>query len=206
MSIDAPSPPRPFRPRTSVFLAIISWLIGLAIIVFSLPAGAAGLAGIPLGLAIACLGYWLFWFPAVRVDDDAVTLVNPVVTVRIPWVALINVDTKFALTLFTPSGKYAAWAAPAQGALGTFRASTHDATDLPRSSYGRNGGLRPGDLKNSDSGAAAALVRTHWAALVEAGAIDVDQLSTVKETQRVNWLVLSVTLVLVIAAMAVLSV
>ena len=36
-------------------------------------------------------------------------------TVHIPWEALIHVDTKYALTLYTPGHKYPVWAAPAPG-------------------------------------------------------------------------------------------
>ena len=40
--------------------------------------------------------------------------------------------------------------------------------------YGAGGSIRPGDLKNTDSGYAAYLVRSRWQELVEAGAVDVD--------------------------------
>ncbi|HEY8295437.1 MAG TPA: PH domain-containing protein [Micrococcaceae bacterium] len=196
---------RIFRPRTSAVLAFISWAIAGVMVVFSLLAGIAGLAGVPVALAVAYFGYWLFWFPVVKIDDDAVTLVNPLFTVSVPWSALIFVDTKFALTLITPNRRYTAWAAPASGAIGTFRATRNDASGLPHSSYGAGGSLRPGDLKNSDSGAAAQLVRTRWAALVESGAIDVDQTGTVAIAGRVNWLAIVLALALLVSAAAALG-
>jgi len=188
-----------FRPRTSKTLAYIMWAIAVIALVSSLASGAAGLLGIPLALAVAFAGYWLFWFPKVMLDDDGVTLVNPVRTIAVPWAALVTVETKFALKLVTPARSYTAWAAPAPGVVGTFRAKPHDAHDLPSSSYGPGGSMRPGDLKNSDSGAAAYLVRTRWAALVEAGLLDVEQTETAAVGVRPNWLHVAAAVVLALA-------
>ncbi len=165
-----------FRPRTS------GWFTGLAVLVTAgalvrvvASEGPSGLiVGWPL-LGIALVGWWLFWYPLVAVADDGVTVRNPLSTVQIPWDALIDVDTKYALKLVTPSGSYTAWAAPAPGVWGTHAGKPEHVTNLPSTSYGPEQSIRPGDLKNTDSGHAAYLVRSRWQELVENGEIDVDQ-------------------------------
>jgi hypothetical protein len=194
-----------FRPRTSKTLAYIMWALAAIALVSSLASGVAGLLGIPLALAVAFAGYWLFWFPKVMLDDGGVTLVNPVRTVSVPWAALITVDTKFALKLVTPAGSYTAWAAPAPGVVGTYRAKPNDVRNLPSTSFGPEGSMRPGDLKNSDSGAAAYLIRSRWAVLVESGLLDVEQTETTAVTIRRNWLHVGAAVVLLLAVALILS-
>lgn len=164
-----------FRPRTSPWFTAAAALVtasGLVSVVVT--DGVPGLLrGWPL-IGIAYAGWWLFWYPAVEISEDAVTLRNPLATVRVPWNALIDVDTKYALRLVTPTGGHTAWAAPAPGVWGTHAGKPEHVTDLPSTSYGAGGSIRPGDLKNTDSGYAAYLVRSRWQELVEAGAVDVD--------------------------------
>lgn len=190
-----------FRPRTSI------WFTGIAVAV-----AAAGLASVlategPAGLlagwplvGIAYVGWWLFWYPAVVLADDAVTVRNPLATIRIPWVALIDVDTKYALKLVTPTGSFTAWAAPAPGVWGTHAGKPEHVTNLPPMSYGPGGSVRPGDLKNTDSGFAAYLVRSRWQALVEMGAVDVDSPDHARRDW--NWAHIAVAVLLVAAAVA----
>lgn len=188
-----------FRPRTGTILAFVLYALAGAGLIVVLTSGLKlqdVLLTLPLLAFVGYCGYWLFGFPEVIVDDDGVTLVNPSATVRVPWVALIAVDTKFALALVTVKRKYTAWAAPAPGVISSNRGKREDTLGLPASSYGALGSLRPGDLKRSDSGAAAYLVRTRWAQLVEAGKIDVEQTEHARAEVRVNWLQLGIGLVL----------
>ncbi|WP_394247724.1 PH domain-containing protein [Arthrobacter pityocampae] len=175
-----------FRPRTSVWFTAVAVLVAVgglaAVVVDQGPAGL--LAGWPL-VGVAYAGWWLFWYPAVVFDADAVTLRNPLATIRIPWSALIDVDTKYALKLVTPSGAYTAWAAPAPGVWGTHAGKPEHIRNLPATSYGPGGSVRPGDMKNTDSGYAAYEVRTRWQGLVESGRIDVDRPGVVH--RRWNW-------------------
>jgi len=107
---------------------------------------------------VALFAWEVLWLPCVTVSDEAVTLRNPLRTVVIPWPALVNVDTKFALTLYTPGRKFAAFAAPAPG-----RSLVHGAqTSAPGPEPSVIGALRPGDLLGSESGDAAHLVRSRW--------------------------------------------
>ncbi|MCZ2404510.1 PH domain-containing protein [Paenarthrobacter sp. Z7-10] len=188
-----------FRPRTSKVLALLLWVLAGVAVASSAGAGRAGWSGVPLALTVAFAGYWLFWLPKVKIDDDGVTLVNPVRTIRVPWAALITVDTKFALRLVTPHGSFTAWAAPAPGVMGSYRAKPADVQGLPGSTYGPAGSMRPGDLRNSDSGAAAYLVRTRWSGMVEAGRIDVELTENAAINIDRHWLLLGIAGVLALA-------
>ena len=187
-----------FRPRTSLWftgVAVLVALGGLATVVAE--QGPSGLlAGWPL-IGVAYAGWWLFWYPAVVFAEDAVTLRNPLATIRVPWSALIDVDTKYALKLVTPSHAYTAWAAPAPGVWGTHAGKPEHVTNLPSTSYGPGGSIRPGDMKNTDSGYAAYEVRTRWQALVEGGRIDVDHPGSVH--RRWNWSCIIGAVLLVVA-------
>ncbi|MHA7281572.1 PH domain-containing protein [Arthrobacter sp. TMS2-4] len=188
-----------FRPRTSVWFTGVGVLVALgglaAVVAQQGPAGL--LAGWPL-IGVAYAGWWLFWYPAVVFTEDAVTLRNPLATIRIPWSALIDVDTKYALKLVTPSGAHTAWAAPAPGVWGTHAGKPEHVRNLPSTSYGPGGSVRPGDMKNTDSGYAAYEVRTRWQALVESGGIDVDHPASVH--RRWNWSCIAGAVLLAAAA------
>ena len=131
--------------------------------------GVPALAGAGPLLLIAYLGWLLFWRPAVVVHDAGVSLENPFRAITVPWAALVQVDTRYALTLVTPGRSYGAWAAPAPGIWGGRNARPEDLRGLPDSTYGPGNSVRPGDLKSTDSGQAAQLVRARWQQLVESG-------------------------------------
>jgi hypothetical protein len=139
-------------------------------------------------LLIAYLGWLLFWRPSVVVHDAGVRLENPFRSVMVPWAALVHVDTRYALTLVTPSRSYGAWAAPAPGIWGGRNARPEDLRGLPGTTYGPGNSVRPGDLKSTDSGQAAQLVRTRWQQLVESGAIDAGNAAATPVTINVRWL------------------
>ena len=63
-------------------------------------------------LALAGVAALLGWRPAVVVDDLAVTLVNPLRTVRVPWPAVEDVAMGWTLTVTAGGVRHRAWAAP----------------------------------------------------------------------------------------------
>ncbi|MHA7292762.1 PH domain-containing protein [Arthrobacter sp. HLT1-21] len=189
-----------FTPRFGKWFAGLTWVLAAIGIVLSVVGdGVEGLLSAWPLLALAYFGWLLFWYPSVVIDDDAVTLNNPLRSVSVPWTALIHVDTKFALTLVTVRGSHTAWAAPAPGVWGTHRGKPEHVQGLPESSYGPAQSIRPGDLKNTDSGAAAFLVRTHWASLIEDNLLDVDATETTAVSTRFHWLAIGCAVVLVAA-------
>lgn len=146
-------------------MSIACWalvaVLGLLIALQSEPRGAIAAAILALWLGYAVLV--LLWSPALVVDDRAARIRNPLRTIEVAWDALIHVDTKYALTLFTPGRSWPVWVAPQPGAFAARRAARRARDDdhsAPRSPL--DTGVRVGDLPGTESGDAAALVRQRW--------------------------------------------
>ncbi|MBT8158873.1 MULTISPECIES: PH domain-containing protein [Arthrobacter] len=190
-----------FKARTSKLLAWTCWAVAaIGIIVTLAVGGPRNLPGTAPLLLLAFLGWLLFWRPAVLVMDSGVTLENPYRTIDVPWDALVQVDTRYALTLMTPHKKYPAWAAPAPGIWGGRNARPEHLRGLPETTYGPGSSVRPGDLRNTDSGAAAVLVRARWRDLVESGRVEPGRAEDTAVAVRIEWLRLGGTIVLAAAS------
>lgn len=186
-----------FKARTNKWFAGFSWFVAAAGLAGLVVAGGPGaLSGVWPLLLIAYLGWLLFWRPAVVVHDAGVTIENPFRAITVPWPALVQVDTRYALTLITPGRNYGAWAAPAPGIWGGRNARPEDLRGLPGSTYGPGNSVRPGDLKTTDSGQAAQLVRARWEHLVEAGLVDAGAAETTPVTVKFRWLEAAAALLL----------
>ncbi|WP_422933787.1 PH domain-containing protein [Sinomonas sp. P47F7] len=195
-----------FKARSNKALAIVLW--ALAVFGAVVTVAQSGLVGLrfaaPLAL-MAFAGWALFWRPAVVVSDAGVELVNPLRRIGVPWEALAYVDTKFALTLGTESGKFSAWAAPAPGVLGARHARPENLKGLPASAYGPSQSVRPGDLPQTVSGQAALLVRRRWAEQVERGSVTGGRAGETPVLRGAAWGILAATLVLAAATVVTLT-
>ena len=190
-----------FKARTNVWFAWLSWSVAaLGIVVTVITAGPAALAGTAPLLLIAFLGWQLFWMPAVVVHERGVTLENPFRSVVVPWEALVHVDTRFALTLVTAHKSYAAWAAPAPGIWGGRNAQPEDLRGLPATTYGPGQSVRPGDLKTTDSGQAARIVRARWQDLVESGELAAGDAATTAVKVTYRWAAAAAVVLLLAAS------
>lgn len=157
------------RPRFGrILTVVVAAVCAIAAVLVVVQSPAEGWRIVPLPVFFAFLTWSTYWQPAVRVSDDAVTVQNVYRTIRVPWGQIQRIDTRFALTLFTTHGRVAAWAAPAPGRHSILLADRSQGTHLPESSYVA-GTVRPGDLVNSESGAAAYVVRRRWEQLRDAG-------------------------------------
>ena len=190
-----------FKARSNKAFAVLLWV--LAVLGLAVTLVQSGLGGLrfsaPLVL-MAFVGWALFWRPAVVVSDAGVELVNPVRRIGVPWEALAFVDTKYALTLVTGTGRFSAWAAPAPGVWGARNARPEHVSGLPDSSYGPAQSVRPGDLTNTISGQAALIVRRRWAERVERGAVEGGQAHEVPVLRAPAWGVIATTVLLAAAA------
>ena len=83
--------------------------------------------------------------------------------VRVPFAAIESIDTRFALTLYSPGRRDAAWAAPAPGRSTLMGLGRWDLSGV-RHVLGTDDGHGPisSAAPNSDSGGAALLVRQGW--------------------------------------------
>jgi hypothetical protein len=146
----------------------------------------------------AFIAWAMLWRPSFTVADGGLTAVNVTRTVHIPWEALIAVDTKYALTLYTPGRKFPVWAAPAPGTARTLRATRNETSGRSGRPSVEGSVRRPGDLLSTESGAAAEVVRIRWTALQDAGAIEPGRADETPVAQR--WHVASLAVLTVLAA------
>lgn len=156
-------------------MAIAAWAL-LAVLgtLIALGSGLQGVVAVVLGVAwLAYAVYVFLWAPSLTVDDRGSEIRNPLRTVTVPWVSLIHVDTRYALTLHTPGATWPVWCAPQASALVArtkARRAREDRDDRdPRNPL--DAGMRVGDLPGTESGDAAALVRRRWA---EHGSDDIE--------------------------------
>ena len=162
-----------FVSRFNRVLAVLIWAAAAALIVGLLVSvhDARLLYVVPCAL-FAFIGWAMLWRPRLTVADEGIEVVNVTRTIRIPWQALIHVDTKYALTLYTPGRKFPVWSAPAPGTARTLRATRQETAGRVGKPKVADSVRRPGDLLSTESGAAAEVVRRRWAALQQSGAID----------------------------------
>jgi hypothetical protein len=190
-----------FKARTNKWFAWLSWAVaGFGMVVMAVSAGSGALAGIAPLVLIAFLGWQLFWLPAVVVDDAGISLENPFRSIAVPWAALVHVDTRFALTLVTARKSYTSWAAPAPGIWGGRNARPEDLQGLPATTYGPAQSVRPGDLKSTDSGQAARLVRERWDELAESGRLAAGDADTTPARVTYRWLAMIIDVLLLAAS------
>ena len=104
----------------------------------------------------------LFWRPRIDIAESGVTVVNVFRSLEVPWPAIERIDTRYAVTLFTPGMKISVWAAPSPGIRGATTISRSDVTNLSESAYGPGGTVRPGDSVSSPSGQVAYVLRRKW--------------------------------------------
>jgi hypothetical protein len=149
-----------FRSKFGQGLAIVVWFVlGLALWQTLAELGFwALIQSLPAALLFSQLAWVFFFNPRVSFDDESVTFVNILRSHRIPFSAINRVDTRWALEVYTEGRKYVAWGAPAPGRHTALFATKDQGDHLPESSY-LLGTVRPGDLVNTDSGAAAAYLR-----------------------------------------------
>lgn len=194
-----------YRPAFGRVLAVVVAVLGVAGTVSGLVADAGAtwpyVAPIALGVTLVWAAYWR---PAVVVSPAGVELRNVTRTIELPWPTIERVDTKYALTLHTAYGDYAAWAAPAPSRSRVQTSGTDDVAHLPSSTYGPGGSVRPGDLASSGSGQAAMLVRARWEELRDAGVLDDPRVE--RTTPRVRWHVGTLAAIVVLIAASVLTV
>ena len=144
----------------------------------------------PLAAAVVYLCWLLFWYPSVTVGPSGVEVRNPLRTFRVSWPAIVRIDTRYALTLFTSTTKkIVAWSAPSPSRYAGINTVRPDLSglnpnvgqklvdadnygDIAPTAVDKPGTIRLGDTPRSESGLAALHVRRAWAALRDAGYLD----------------------------------
>lgn len=192
--------PQTFRTRTSYFyLAVTVLIVAAGCISFVMQGG-------PLTLLTHC---WPFYFllytvwyllmrPKLVVDEELLTVVNPVRTHTVGFAALIDISTKFNLTLVTPSKKYQAFAIPSTGMAASLKRSSGDTANMHSMTGVGTGSVKASDLPQGFSGGIAQAVRGYWQELVEAeklGSISAEESSSVDVPGVCLWVLLALATV-----------
>ncbi|WP_294179371.1 PH domain-containing protein [uncultured Schumannella sp.] len=152
-----------------ILTLVIAALAVLSLVSVALGPQPADVVRVAPSVVLITVATWaIYWRPFVRLDDSGITVRNVLRTFTVPWGAVREVETRFAFTLVTESGRIVAWAAPAPGRLAAMRVARDDLRHLPAGSHA-DGMARPGDSAGSDSGAAAYLARTELARRAELG-------------------------------------
>lgn len=194
-----------YRPAFGRVLAVVIAVCGVGGLLTGLVTDPGATVPYVAPVLLVTLWVWAaYWRPAVVVSPAGVELRNVTRTIELPWPTIQRVDTRFALTLHTAYGDYAAWAAPAPGRARVATAGKEDATHLPESTYGTGGTMRPGDLASSASGQAAILVRMRWEELRDAGLLDDPRVEHARP--RVRWHARTLAAIVVLIAASVLTV
>lgn len=194
-----------FRTRSSTWWTAAAWvvLVGYVVARAADDGLAAAARTLPVVLALGLLAWLVFWYPDVTVDDAGITVVNPFRTTFVPWPALVDVRTQYALTLVTPTGRVRAFAAPGPGRHQVMTAGADEVTALPRTAFDSRGAVPMGDLAGSPSGRVALEIRRRWEALVEGEQLALGVADETPVTQRWNTAALGALVVLVVAAVLV---
>ena len=182
-----------FNRVLAIALWAISAVIAVSLFFIDRPSQLAYL----IPLAFVNLLVWEgLWRPSLTITDDGIGVRNPFRSIQIPWNALVNVDTKFALTLFTPGRKFEVWVAPSPGRSFGYRSAAVADREIRRTSPHSSSTVRPGDLVTSESGAAASLVRSRWELLQTSGLVEAGIAHEVAVTVRWHWPVIAAVVVL----------
>jgi hypothetical protein len=192
--------PHRYRSRFGQGLAVLIWVLaGLALAAILSQGGVEGLVrGAAWALLPALLVWAMFWRPCVVVDDGGVELVNVFRTIRLPWPSITEVDTRWALTLHTAYGRFAAWAAPASGWQPGRRLTEQDAREVPLEVSSAGKSMRASDSPYSPSGEAAIEVRRRWQELRDAGHLDNPRLEFDRAPIQWHLALLAALLVLIV--------
>ena len=176
--------PEIIRSRFNRTVCIIVWAVSGVMLVSAIVGGEdAVLRSTPTIALIAFAAWLVLWQPNLVITDDGVTLRNVFRTITVPWGALIQVDTKYAMTLITPGHRFVAWVAPAPGALTSQRIARQSrkrgAEINGPELWVQDAGTLPGELAGTESGHAARRVRERWAKLIDTGRVATGQAVTV---------------------------
>ncbi|GAA3211597.1 PH domain-containing protein [Microbacterium terregens] len=160
-----------YRPVLGRTLAVVTAVVcALGAVVLFWTDGMAGIRYVwPIAL-VAFAAWALFWRPSLRVQEHGITVENVLRTYFVPWPAITSLDTRYALTLHTVSGRVGVWAAPAPGRHRTLGLASKDFDGVGASARGAHGSLRPADAITTPSGNLAQVIRGHWERLRDAGA------------------------------------
>ena len=198
------SSPRVYRAASA------PWLTGFLVILGGVVAATGWgqnalltVASLTSGAALAGLGYALYWRPRMEIHGFGVRIINPLRTVDVPWAHIIDVRTRFTVTVVTETGSHSCFGLPAAGPGSALRSGTQGVTQahpLARA----DGSVRTGDLAGTRSGTAANDIRALWQRKIDTGELGVfTRDDAALEPVRVRYVVAPLAVTLGLAAVGV---
>lgn len=183
-------PVRSQRRAGWVFVALVLVVAVPTAVGAFLPVTSRTAAVLASAVVAVTIAYLYFVSPSMTITEDAITVENPWRRHVVPWGALVDVNTRFQLTLVTPDEEVHVLAAPSPGGFSAMRAKPEGDSRTARVSRQSGAGVRAGDLPGHTSGQLAAVIRGHWQDRVEAGDLD----HTERASVQPRWLRLALTL------------
>ncbi|MFC5501001.1 PH domain-containing protein [Lysinimonas soli] len=144
----------------------------------------------PAVMLVGAGAFVLFWMPRVELSPADLRIVNPLRTRRISWPAIVDIETRWSLTIDTAGGRVTAWAAPAPGPASQLGRMRRDAYN--RVSINDRGVSRGNELARS-------LVVRQWEAYRDEGVLGAVEGAGV--TTSWNWPAVAVVGALTVATL-----
>ncbi|MEI6295015.1 MAG: hypothetical protein WCO95_03040 [Actinomycetes bacterium] len=142
-----------FRPRSNVIFAGIGLVLSGLFVwsSFYQSSGVSQITSALIALTVIICVYIFLIRPKVLFCDEGVVITNPLEEFTVGWNDVIQMDTRWALTIETKEFTVSAWAATATGRP---RRSIHH-TEIKGLDIDQGGSIRTADSPHYDSGAAA---------------------------------------------------
>lgn len=185
----------PVTVRSAVYrwYAVGTWVLLAVLCVPTVAAGGARLAVLPVFAYLAVLAWVVLWRPSLTVDEDGATVVNPWSRARVPFETLIEVSTKWALTLVTPRRRIAVFCAPQPGRFVAARVQRRIRREGdPHERKALERGVHVGMLPGTESGDAAALVQDRWQRALDAGRVEAGAADELDVRVRPDWVAIGI--------------
>ncbi|QCR18843.1 hypothetical protein C1N71_04765 [Agrococcus sp. SGAir0287] len=147
------------------------------------------------------MAWAVLWPPYVAVDADGVTVRNVLSTRRVPFDALVDVSTRWSVTLRTPRGAVPVFVAPQPSrisAWGAERRVRREGSPDERARLERV--VHVGDVPGTESGDVAALVRDRWQRALDEGRVAVGDADDVAVSRTWHVATIAVATLAVVAA------
>ena len=160
--------PESFRPKANWLFFGVAVVVALGLVFAVASEGDSQMTAAVAAYAMAFVSavYLAYGRPKVTVFDEGILIVNPLVAVTIGWQDVEDIDTRFSLSVQYAGKRINAAAAPAPG---RHHARTVHPNELKGVAIPMAEAMRPGDSPRSDSGVAAHLARSRWAAFQKGG-------------------------------------
>lgn len=190
--------------RTHRAFAVLIWVLLAALCATLWLAGERtpeARAAVPTLVAVAIVAWAVLWQPSVRVDADGVTVRNILSTRRVSFDALIDVSTRWSVTLRTPRGAVSIFVGPQPSRLsawGAERRIRREGTEDERARLQRV--VHVGDVPGTESGDIAALVRDRWQQALDEGRVAVGDADDVAVPRIWHTATIAVLAVAIVAA------